>query len=228
MFGKSLHQIPLRRVVVAVAALAAVCGCGHDTRLSGKNIPSVKVRTVTLYDIVLDSSATPEQVAYAALRAVREDFFAKTIAEREAALLKQFDLCAADELAERNRLSLPRDEFIYNVVYRWTPTVSHYAGDLPEDWASASGRLVRRAPKASPSPAGDPEEAEVALEVNRPGEDPRAKVVLVVWLAKDNGYWRVMHLGFDRKSRSVAAREPVAGRGAGATASSTSGDAKGE
>ena len=187
-----------------------VCGCGHDTRLSGKNVPSVKVRTVTLYDVVLDPNATPEQVAYVALRAMREDFFAKGVADREAALFKQFDLCAADEIAERNRASLPRDEFIYNVVYRWTPTVSHYAADLPTDWASASERLVRRAPRAGTASVAADNETEVALEVHRPGDDPASKVVLVVWLAKDDGYWRVMHPGFDRRTRSLSAQAPSA------------------
>ena len=229
MFGKRLYRnrfhgvgrtlaSGLRSTLASAAAIgiiAGICGCGHDTRLSGKNVPSVKVGTVTMYDVVLDPNASPEQVAYVALRAMREDFFAKSVAEREAALFKQFDLCAADEIAERNRASLPRDEFIYNVVYRWTPTVSHYAADLPTDWASAGGRLVRRASKTAAGTAiatsAADDEAEVVLEVHRPGDDPASKVVLVVWLAKDNGYWRVMPPGFDRK-RSVAAQAPSATR----------------
>lgn len=217
MFGKRLHRekrwwVRLGGAASGVVAIVIVaCGCGHDTRLSGKKIPSARVRTVTHYDIVLDQNATPEQVAYVALRAMREDFFAQNPAEREAALIRQFELCAANEIAERNRTGLPRDEFIYNVVYRWTPTVSHYAADLPTDWESASRRLVRRAPKPVQGGVASEDEAEVALEVRRPGEDAAAGVVLLVWLVKDEGYWRVTHPGFDRKSRSLTPPAASAG-----------------
>jgi len=183
-------------------------GCSRDVRLADKKVPTVTVRSVSHYGLTLDQNATPEQVAFAALRAIREDFLAKNEAEREAALAKQFDLCAAEVLAERNRTSLSRDEYIYSVVYRWTPTVSHYVGDFPADWESAEGRLVRRAVSRAKGEKESGEECEVAMQVADPAGDPKASVVLVVWLAKDGGFWRVLHLGFDPTTRTLTAKAP--------------------
>jgi len=77
----------------------------------------------------------------------------------------QFDLCAASEIAKTKRPSRLLDEHIYNVVYHWTPTISHYVADFPKDWESASKRLVRREGSKS---AGGGEECEVLLQVDDP------------------------------------------------------------
>lgn len=161
---------------------------------------------MTEYGQTLDEHATPEQVAFVALQAIREDFLAKDAAARQKALDKEFAVCAADVLEARKHQPMSRDEFVYNVVYRWTPTVDHYVGDFPTDWASAKKRLVRRNvttinPKTSGQPSDN--ECEVAMEVASPDGDPNAQVVLLVWLAKDKGLWRVTHLGFDPRHRSI-------------------------
>src|SRR5262245_25390863 len=123
---------------LASAAWSLCAGCSRDVRLSGRNVPNVKVKAVTLYGQNLDETATAEQVVFAAMQAMREDFAAGK--DRDAALLKQFDLCAANVIRARNRGSLPADEFVYTVVYRWTPTVSHYLADFPKDWEAARAR----------------------------------------------------------------------------------------
>ena len=199
-----------RSAIVGAALLAAgtACGCGRDTRLSGTKVRDVKVRTVTHYGVTLGQEASPEQVAYVVLRAVRDDFNAKTAADRDAALDIQFDLCAAGELASRNRTSLTAQEFIHNVVYRWTPTVSHYVGDLPLDWESANSRLVRRTPTEAKNARAGGQECELAMEVADPGGDPNARVLMLIWLAQDAGYWRIVHFGFEPK-RSLASRGPA-------------------
>ena len=204
---------------LALALLTVATSCQRDVRLAGKKIPKVTVRPVTMYGMTLDATASPEQVAFAALRAIREDFDAKDAAAREAALAKQFDLCAANHIDSRRSSSLERDEYIYNVVYRWTPTVSHYVGDFPAEWTSAQARLHRREPKLSNKTTGATEMTEVAMEVKDPGGEPDASVVLLVWLAKDDGLWRVSHFGFDRERRTVGAQSASLDRAASPSSS---------
>ena len=129
-------------VAVAAATLIVWCGCSGDARLAGQKIRTVTVRSVSLYGLTLDQQASPEQVAYVLLRAIRDDVSAKNREDRGAALDKEFDLCAAEVIQSKNYTSLPRDEFIHNVVYHWAPTVSHYVGDFETEWSKAAGRFV--------------------------------------------------------------------------------------
>ena len=180
-------------------------GCKRDAHLAGRNIPeNVQVHSVTHYGQTLDESATPEQVAFVLLRAIADDFEADSAEAREEALAVQFDLCAAGELAKSKLPSRLLDEHLYKIVYRWTPTISHYVPDFPKDWDSASKRLVRRRPSKS---AAGVEECAVLLQVDDPHTlrdgkpDPNASVVIVIWMVKDGGYWRVMHPGFEQLDR---------------------------
>lgn len=185
----------------AAVALAVWCGCGGDARLAGLKIRSATVRSVTLYGVMLDQQAAPEQVAFVLLRAIRDDVSAKSKEDREAALDKQFDLCAANVLQKKNLTKMPRDEFIHSVVYHWAPTVSHYVGDFETEWGKAAARLVRT--KSTTDSKASPEECEVHMELADPNGDPKARVVMVIWMVQDGGFWRVTHLGFDPTKRSV-------------------------
>ena len=199
-------DIPFRAAAIALGA-AIWCGCGRDAHLAGENLRHATVKAVTYYGVTLDQNATPEQVAFVALRAIRDDFLAKTKAEREAALDKQFDVCAADAIESRNRLALSRDEFVHYVVSEWTPVVSHYVADFETGRDKAVTRMVNRGVTKS---AGDEMPGcELAMEVADPGGDPSARVVMLIWLAKDNGYWRVLHFGFDPK-RTLAVKDSSA------------------
>ena len=191
-------------LLIAGAWAAGLTGCSRDVRLANKNIRSVTVRPVTHFGISLDEAATPREVAYVALRAIREDFLAATPEAREAALGKQFDVAAANVIQTKNRTHLKRDEYVHNVVYRWTPTVSNYVNSFDTEWENANRRLLRRVQKPDQGGGNELEECEVLLEVDDPSGDPNARVVIIVWLAKDSGYWRVVHLGFDREMRSIA------------------------
>lgn len=189
--------------VAAASGLAVWCGCGGDARLAGQRIRSVTVRSVAHYGVTLDQQASPEQVAYVLLRAVRDDVVAKSREERDTALDKQFDLCAATVIQNKNRTSLPRDEFIHSVVYHWAPTVSHYVSDFETEWDKAAARFVRRDLKPVKDSKNGAKECEVAMELADPNGDPKARVVMVVWMVQDGGFWRVTHLGFDPTKRSV-------------------------
>lgn len=189
--------------IAAGLAVVLTGGCNRDVRLDDQKVRSVTVRSVTLYGVTLGEQASPEQVAFAVLRAIREDFEATTAKEREAALDKQFDLCAANEIQAKNHGSLERDPFVHNVVFRWTPTVSHYVGDFETEWDKAEPRLIRRTAAPTKNAKTGAPEIEIAMEVVDPSGDANARVVMSIWMAKDKGFWRVLHLGFDPKIRSL-------------------------
>ncbi len=179
-------------------------GCSRDARLAGRNVrKNVTVRAVTHFGVTLDQAASPEQVAYVLLRAIRDDFAASGRDERDAAIDKQFDLCAGNVIAAKNRTGMSRSEFLFHVVHRWTPTVSHYVYDFETRWDQAKKRFVRLGPRAAKGSDSGAMECEVIMEVDAPSGDPNARVVLVVYFARDNGFWRVVHLGFDPTRRSI-------------------------
>jgi len=190
-----------------VLACAAVSGCNRDVRLAGRKLRDVQVRTVAHYGVTLAPEASPKQVAFVLLRAIREDFEASSEAEREAALDVQFDVAAANELQKFNSLGLSRDEALFNFVYRWTPTVSHYAEQFPVEWQAAEARLLQVGPKSPAEAQGGAKECQVLIEVQDPGGDPNAGAVLVVWLVEDTGYWRVLRAGFAPKLRALPVRK---------------------
>ena len=191
---------------------AAWCGCGRDVRLAGKRIRHVEVKEASHYGVSLDKSSTPEQVAFVALRAIREDFFAPDPKAREAALDIQFDVAAADIIAARNRTSLGRNEYVHHVVTAWTPAVAHYAGSFESDSQKAIAKFKNRGP--SKSSGGEAAECELAMEVADPSNDPAASVVMLIRLAKDGGFWRVLNFGFEPR-RSLATAGASAGQSPG-------------
>lgn len=195
MMKEILHKLILGSL--CACAISCGLGCDRDVRLAGKRVRQVQVKSASHYGVQLDQTATPEQVAFVALRAIREDFFASDSIGREAALDIQFDVAAADVIAARNRTSLSRDDYIHHVVTHWTPAVAHYAADFETDMAKATARFKNRGVTRSTS--GDTQEVELAMEVADPGHQSNARVVLLVHLAQDAGMWRVLHVGFEPK-----------------------------
>ncbi len=190
-------------LIAALACVGLWCACGSDARLAGKKLRAPTVRTVSYYGVTLDQSASPQQVAFVALQAIREDVAAKSSADREAALDKEFDLAAVNAIAAKNKTSLPQDQFLHKVVYHWAPTVAHYVNDFPTQWDAAAGRLVREDAKPGKSAEKADSECQVALRVSDPSGDPNAGAVVQIWMALDAGYWRVTHLGFDATRRGL-------------------------
>ena len=187
-----------------VAACGVLSGCSRDARLADRKIRSVTVKPVTHYGTALDEQATPKQVAFVAMRAMRDDFLATTAEARELALDAQFDICAANVIDKKKTTSVSRDEFIHDVVYHWTPTVSHYVGGFETEWANAESRLVQSALYTEGAEGAAVEKCDVRMELADPDGHPGAGVVMITWLAKDSGLWRVTHVGFDRTRRTIA------------------------
>lgn len=200
-----MNHRALHILLGAVLSIGFACaGCNRDVRLAGESVPeNVTVSSVTMYNLELDGQADPQMVAYAALRAIADDFRARSDAERQEALDKEFQLCAPEAISSRNRTNLSRDEWVFNVVHRWTPTVSHYISQFPSSFEEAKGRMVVRGRDLRSRHTDDATECAVLMEVADPSGQPEAQVVLVVWMAKEAGHWRVTHLGFDGERRSI-------------------------
>ena len=214
-----------RQFTLALAmgvSLALWSGCSRDARLADRKLRHPEIKTVTHYGVALDKNALPKQVAYVLLRAIRDDFLANTDEERQRALDIQFDLCAAGEIEKANPTSLARDEYIYEVVHRWTPTVSHYVHDFETEWEKTDARLATSRPRTATGVATNTNQRQVLMQVNDQSGDPNARAVLVVSLVQDKGYWRVLGLWFDPYRRSIKSRASIAGESS--EAPSTSGD----
>lgn len=186
--------------VLLLLSLLAPVGCSRDVRLEGEDLRDVTVKTVTHYGITLDEKATPQDVTYVLLRAIREDFLAKDEAARREAINRQKDLCAVESILQRSLATLDRAEAIHHTVYRWTPTVSHYVSSLQFDREEANKRFVL----VGPIKAENEEflASQVRLELDDPDGDPNAGVVLAVDLVQENNYWRVLRLSYPPK-RSI-------------------------
>ncbi len=188
-----------------VAVLLLLCGgCSRDTRVGDRKVRSPKVRTVSHYGVTLDQDASPKQVAYVLLRSLREDYLAADDDAREKALDVTFDVCAASILAESNPTSFSDDEFTHQLVYRWAPIVGYYVGALDFEWDKAEKRLVSAIAKPLKLRKKEYETANILIELADPSGDSRKQVVLVVKLARDQGYWRVFQLTFEQTRRHIA------------------------
>ena len=174
-------------------ALGWWCGCGRDVRLTGRPLPKdLTVRTVTHYDQTLDKEATPEQVAYVLLRALRDDALADSKAARNEALQRQFDVSASGLIGGAADAVTP-PEALFRIVYGWAPTIAHYAADIETEWEKSQSRFVRLGPQTKGT---GPTESQIMMEVRSPDGDPNAQVVLLVGLVQDEGYWRAIKVAY--------------------------------
>jgi len=209
--------------ITSLCIAAGIGGCQRDARLADKKLRDVQVRTVEHYGVSLDEAASPQQVAYVLLRAIRDDVLAGDKKEREAALDRQFDVCAPLLIYPRETTAISREEALYRMVSHWAPAVAYYAHDLPTDWESARQRLVQlRTVVRKLSESQSAETSQVAIELADPDGDPNARVVLLVGQVKDQGYWRVHTVAF-APQRSVASRSAASAPAAEAAAPSDAG-----
>lgn len=198
------------------AVLVVTAACDRDARLAGRSLRDVTVKTVTHYDTTLDKSATSQQVTYVMLRAIRDDFKAKTREEREAALDKLFDVSAAGHLTQGSANDIDRRETVFRIVNRWTPTVAHYVDDIETDWEKARVRLKVFGLEPVKNRNDGTQQCKVITQLADPSGDPNAAVLLTIQLIQDSGYWRVAGLAFVNSRRDLnpktATRVPAKSR----------------
>ena len=194
---------------VACLALAALplYGCGRDARLVGKNLPTdLTIRPVTHYGLTLDDKATPQQVGFVLLRAMKEDYNAKDPEARKAAMNILYDITAMDDILALHPTGLNPADSIYTVVKNWTPTVSHYAAQLPTEWESAKDRLTATKPQPTKTGRAGVMECQVLFQLDDPQGDPNGRAVFFGSLVQDKGLWRVRTVGFVPNRRILATK----------------------
>jgi len=185
------------------AVLVGTGACDRDARLAGRKLRDVTVGTVTHYGATLDKSATPKQVTYVLLRAIREDFKAKTLEERETALDKLLDVAATGYLTKGRANEIDRWETVFRIVNRWTPTVAHYVDDIETDWEKARVRLREIGLEPIKNRSDGTQQCKVITQLADPSGDPNAAVILIIQLIQDSGYWRVLGLAYENSRRDL-------------------------
>ncbi|MCH7701433.1 MAG: hypothetical protein IID37_07070 [Planctomycetes bacterium] len=162
------------------------------------------VRTVTDAGLTLDENATPQQVVYALLQAIKDDVRAgNNQEERREAIDRQLALCAPQEIDLRfgGRRSIEsREEGIYRVVRYWGAVVSYYVDDLDVNLETMTADMaVSTLPRGRANRTGTSELRKVILTLVDPQapDDSRQRVRLRIDLAKESNYWRVCHVGYE-------------------------------
>ena len=190
--------------VLLAIGLACGSGCSEDARLAGRDIPHVEVRTVVDQGLSLGPEASPKQVAFALLRAIRDDVRAGgDLDARHQALQRQLAVCDPDYIYDRyvrfygDRAVAQRDEWVYKRVNLWAPTLAYYVDAFDFDLATAESLMKEEsADKADNWPGPT---TYVDLPVAHPGGIDGADVIVRVRLHRhgdEDGYWRVFSVGF--------------------------------
>ena len=202
-------------LVLVAAGCVFACGCQRDATLTGADIRKAEVRVVTDQGLVLDEQATPAQVAFVLLRAIRDEVRAPDPDTRERAFQRQFDLCAPETIYQAHHrfytrligsYTADRDETVYKVVRSWAPSVARYVDSFDLDWPAAEGLFARSAVGKAASDGS--EITSVLVEAADPNGDPNASAVVKIDLTREKGFWRVRWVGFWPKNRHLGRRGP--------------------
>ncbi len=204
------HGLANRRLrfLASGALLVGLASCSgrdqEDPQIERVRNLTATVHTVTDAGLTLDESATPQQVVYALLQAIKDDVRAGNDQEaRREAIDRQLALCAPEEIDLRfgGRRSIEsREEGIYRVVRYWGAVVSYYVDDLDGNVETMTGDMeVSTLPRGRANRAGTAELRKVILTLADPQapDDPRRRARLRVDLAKESNHWRVCHVGYE-------------------------------
>lgn len=199
-----MYKQRLITAVLGSCLLLVGASCSRDVRLAGRDIPeNVQVKTITEYGIFLDESATPKQVAFVLLRALKEDFLAASPKERAAALHVEFEVCAPETIVSKLPDILTHDELLYRVVDHWAPTVGLYVGDIDSSFEKMETRFVQRGLRQVTGAAEGVMECKILIVLNEPSGNPNAAVVLALAMIQEEKHWRVERLAFAPTVRSL-------------------------
>ena len=194
-------------LVIAIAGLAwPLAGCKDASRQPGARVRAVTVRAVTDQGLTLDQDADPEEVVYVLLRAIKDDYAAgDDAAARDAAYERQLAVCAPAHIHKASlRGTLTLEENVYHIVWHWAPTLGHYRHNFEFDWPAARDRM--RLDMIPPNQNRSTEEiARVSMELADPSGEPDASVIAQIELVREQGFWRVLQLGFAKGARHLEA-----------------------
>lgn len=191
--------------MLALALAVLSSGCQKQVE-----VPPMEVKTVEAYGQTLDENATPQQVAYVLLHSIRDDFEAAQRHDRQAqraAFETTFSLAAYKEMIRRFEKSFGQkaaegqawDRKLYDIIYHWTPLVSHYVGSIEEDFDKATAKM-----QATTGADGQAARVFVPLMHNPTASSPaeQGRVILEIDMVKEQAtsgtgsYWRVARLDY--------------------------------
>ncbi len=201
----------LMAATLMVAALAMLPGCGEDARLADHAIPHVVVKTVTDNGIELGPNATPQQVAFVLLAAIRDDVLAgDDQVARRSALMRQFAVADPGYIHDFYKQVLgqqavySQDEWAYKKVHLWASTLAYYVDSFDLPFNTARSMMV--VSPINPQEGWKGETIQVDFPASDPRGDPNAAAVVRIRMHKTTaGYWRVFHVGFS-KQRAIPVR----------------------
>jgi hypothetical protein len=183
------------------AVLAGIGGCGSEE----PKVSPPAIETVEAYGQTLDESATPEQVVFVLLQAIRDDFHTspENSKAREELVDLQYKLSAYSALkrrlteANRIRPGMNAAEVVRELVYHWTPILAHYVESFDEDFEQARRKMRVR-------PLADGEGLYVFYPVHRshgPDAEVADTVIVNIELRPEKAggleYWRVARISFE-------------------------------
>ncbi len=210
-------SILARRAGLAIVLCVAggLPGCGEDARLVEHDIPHVVVESVSDQGLELGPQASPKEVAYVVLRAIRDDVLAGHDSQaRRAALLRQLAVCDPDYIYDfykqvmGRRAVYDRDEWVYKKVNLWAPTVAYYVDSFDLDRETAESRMATGPTSRSLGWPG--ETVQVHFAASDPQGQPGAGAVVRILLHKhETGGWRVFHVGFAKRRPGPGAPQPM-------------------
>lgn len=202
--------------LLLAAGLAYAVGCREDARLAGRVIPHVEVRTVQDQGVTLGPEASPKEVAFVLLRAIRDDIRAGSdLDARRRALKRQLAVCDPDYMYARyqrfygDRAVAQRDEWVYKKVNLWAPTLAYYADAFDFDLPTAAALMKEGSSNKSEDWTG--QTTNVDLPVADPAGISGADVIVRVRLHRRGGeeaHWRVFGVGFAGRPQSARSGQP--------------------
>jgi hypothetical protein len=218
--------------IAATLALLMINASCRDPGMDEGDADDAVVKTVTAYGVTLDASASPQDVAYVLLRAIRDDVLAAKRgdnAAREEAEALERSIAAPKRIHQLvkpyfKQSGLPEDvtpaRTVRSATRFWAPIAAHYVGDLDLTPEAARARMVLVSQSA--------DVGAVHVDVENPNDHRRT--TLAISVAKENGYWRVFKVDYtllsvERMSRRREVVAPPESQPASAPASSPAGRA---
>ncbi len=197
------------RATLAAAVVLSVLGGCRNQEAPPEDLKPVVVGPVEMHGVSLGPDATPQQVTYVLMQALKETATAGRLRERDRERRKklmenQLQLAAPQRIyrnlhadAETAGIAArQRDEAVYRIVKLWAPIVARYVDSFPADPAQGTAAMrLRWLDKDKEK--GD---ARVSYDVTDPVDG--SQVTLQVYLTQETGpdggakYWRVYRLGY--------------------------------
>ncbi len=196
-----LDRLTACSIVVATGVILA-CGCTDRRGQQISDYVPASNGVVTSHGMTLDENATPEQVVWVLLSAIREDVRTKVNTQDWKDLMKlQCQLANVELLRSRagtagRGRNLDSDGLFFSIVRGWAPALNWYAESFDDEFEAARARMTSK-------PINDPRLPEKyypiqvvnyvlpAAELDGPVCQNGGVNIQFALSKTQNGYWRV-------------------------------------